>query len=262
MASNRYAVIEFKDGVSLATEKWMTPRKRHCYWPPYRNESRLLKAVENQEDVSENWPQHDIIKILASTKTFKRGQTKCTEALVMSDINTDLERDNIGSKKSTQSSVIIRPFPPIDIEGAACFSSGNEDSDIETIKKRSAPKTSLRSNTKDPISSINKPSVIEGTVQSNLTLKKLNDWIITILTALAKFDMKIDALAAEVRNIGLILAAKTTDEEIDKTESQILKAFPLKKEADLAEVEQRLSTDANYKNTMVSSAAVSRNLLL
>lgn len=50
-----------------------------------------------------------------------------------------------------------------------------------------------------------------------------------------------------------MLAAKTSDEEIDKTESQILKAFPLIKEADLANVEQRLSTDANYKNTMVST---------
>lgn len=79
------------------------------------------------------------------------------------------------------------------------------------------------------------------------------DEIKTILVALAKLDLKIDALAAEVRSIVLTLAAKTTDEEIDKSESQILKAFPLMKEADLAEVEQRLSTDANYKNTMVST---------
>lgn len=78
------------------------------------------------------------------------------------------------------------------------------------------------------------------------------DEIKTILVALAKLDVKIDTLGAEVRSIALTMAAKTTDEEIDKTESQILKAFPLITEADLAKVEQRLSTDANYKNAMVS----------
>lgn len=38
MPSDRYAVIEFEDGVSLAPEKWLTPRKTHCYWPPYKNQ--------------------------------------------------------------------------------------------------------------------------------------------------------------------------------------------------------------------------------
>lgn len=76
MASNRYAVIEFKDGVSLAAEKWITPRKTHCYWPPYKNESRLLKAVENQEDATEDWPRHDIVKILTTTSTFNQFHMK------------------------------------------------------------------------------------------------------------------------------------------------------------------------------------------
>lgn len=72
MASNRYAVLEFEDGVSLAAEKWITPRKTHCHWPPYKNQSRILKAVENQEDATMNWPRHDIIKILTTTSTLKQ----------------------------------------------------------------------------------------------------------------------------------------------------------------------------------------------
>lgn len=72
---------------------------------------------------------------LSFLETFKRGQTKCSEALLMSDINTDSELDNVGSKKSTKTSASVGPFPSIDFDDAPCFSSNNEDSDIEMIKK-------------------------------------------------------------------------------------------------------------------------------
>lgn len=69
---------------------------------------------------------------------------------------------------------------------------------------------------------------------------------------MANVDLKIDTLTAEVRSIIRMLTAKTTNEEINKTESQILKAYPLKTETDLVREERRLSTDVNYKNNLVS----------
>lgn len=68
---------------------------------------------------------------------------------------------------------------------------------------------------------------------------------------MANNDLKIDTLIAEIRNIKL-MATKTTDEEIEKTESQILKAYPLLTEADLIKEKRRLSTDIHYKNNLVS----------
>lgn len=67
MTSNQYAVIEFDDGVSFAPEKWLTPRKTHCYWPPYKNQTRLSRAIENQEDTAENWSLYNIKKLLCLT---------------------------------------------------------------------------------------------------------------------------------------------------------------------------------------------------
>lgn len=72
MASNRYIVIEFDDGVMLAAEKWLTPKKTRCYWPPYKNKSRTLRVIENQEDVAENWSLYEVKKIFASTSMFNQ----------------------------------------------------------------------------------------------------------------------------------------------------------------------------------------------
>lgn len=72
----------------------------------------------------------------------------------------------------------------------------------------------------------------------------------TILRIMANIDLKIDTLIAEIRNIKL-MATKTTDKEIKKTERQILKGYPLLTEADLIK-EKRLSTDIHYKNNLVS----------
>lgn len=58
----------------------------------------------------------------------------------MSDINTDSEFDYVGSKKSTKSSASVGPFPPIDFDDAACFSSNNGDSDVEMIKTKNTSK--------------------------------------------------------------------------------------------------------------------------
>lgn len=64
--------------------------------------------------------------------------------------------------------------------------------------------------------------------------------------------MKLDTVIADIRNITKLITAKTTDEEIKRTESQILKAYPLLTEADLKKEEKRLLNDISYKNNLVS----------
>jgi len=61
----------------------------------------------------------------------------------------------------------------------------------------------------------------------------------------------MDNLLSEIRNITKTLIVKMTD-AIEKTESKILKAYPLSTEADLQKEERRLSSDLHYKNDLVS----------
>ncbi|XP_071560399.1 uncharacterized protein [Temnothorax nylanderi] len=246
MASNRYTVIEFDDGVTLAAEKWLTPRKTQCYWPPYNSKSRTLKAVETQEDVSENWSLYKIKKIFASTKTFKRGKEKCSEALTMSDINTDSEREKVKSTKKSS----IGPFPIIDFNNAA-GSSHNEDgkaekSDLNTVSN----KYGIRTNHCKTIPTT-KSKDFPGSEQSVDT-----DDVNAILRAIADLNIKIDGLINDVRDIKKYITAKTTNEEIERTESQILKVYPLLTEVDLIKEEKRLSSDVHYKNNLIKDLGI------
>lgn len=74
---------------------------------------------------------------------------------------------------------------------------------------------------------------------------------------MANIDLKIETLIAEMRNITkLMTTSETTDKDIEKATSQILKAYPLLSEADLIKEERRLSTDILYKNNLASISSV------
>lgn len=62
----------------------------------------------------------------------------------------------------------------------------------------------------------------------------------------------MDALIADIHIIKNFIIGKTTDEEIERTESQILKVYPLLTEGDVIKEEKRLSTDVHYKKNLVS----------
>ncbi|XP_071653205.1 uncharacterized protein [Temnothorax longispinosus] len=249
MPSDRYAVIEFEDGVSLAPEKWLTPRKTRCYWPPYKSKSRTLRAVENQENTAENWSLYSVKKILVSTKTFKRGKEKCSQALLMSDINTDSDIEK--NKTTKKSSPVIDPFPSINCDdvGPSGNDSETEKSDRNTLKSH----TKIR---KNQISSINEQSNdLSLTQQSSLTHdhEHCNK---TVLRVMANIDLKVNTLIDEMRNIIKLMTTETTDKDIEKTTSQILKAYPLLSEADLIKEERRLSTDILYKNNLIKDLGI------
>jgi len=96
-------------------------------------------------------------------ETFKRGKEKCSQALVMSDINTD---SDINENKTTKkSSPVIDPFPSINCDdvGPSGNDSETEKSDRNTLKSH----TKIR---KNQISSINEQSNdLSLTQQSSLT---------------------------------------------------------------------------------------------
>lgn len=71
--------------------------------------------------------------LLIFLETFKRGKEKCSQALMMSDINTDSDVEKINSNKKSS---VIGPFPPIvfdDAAGSSCNNNGEtKKSDLNT----------------------------------------------------------------------------------------------------------------------------------
>ncbi|XP_043279872.1 uncharacterized protein [Venturia canescens] len=272
MDAGRYVVIEFHDGVTLAPEKWLTPRKNHCYWPPYKSNSRTTKAVENQENVAENWTLHDIKQILTSTKTYKRGQAKCVEALQMSDINTDTDVEKITTQKGQkpQSSINISPFPsfpsdeqiqPTDHDSNT---NANAHDDINEVSENmmgprrtdAVTNSTKRKRARDENlfdEPIREKRPLNSIPNSSYRNDNSNQ---TIMRALANMDLRIETILAEVRDIARTLSANTADKEIEKTESPLLKDYPVATEALLTKAEHRLSTDPDYLNNLIKDLAI------
>ncbi|KAB0798550.1 hypothetical protein PPYR_09543 [Photinus pyralis] len=57
-----YAGVEFADdnAVALICSSWLTPRKKHLYWPPYQSQDLYDKALRKNEHHVESWVQYSI----------------------------------------------------------------------------------------------------------------------------------------------------------------------------------------------------------
>ncbi|KYQ53447.1 hypothetical protein ALC60_00009 [Trachymyrmex zeteki] len=67
-----FTVIQFDEisGASLAvvSTKWLTPRKKEVFWPPYKNVTTFNKALKKHEDVNEEkWTLYKVQRIFYET---------------------------------------------------------------------------------------------------------------------------------------------------------------------------------------------------
>lgn len=56
----KYAVFAFdKDNaVSVVPSCWLTNSGKKCYWPPYRDYSKVVKAMKNRTAPQDSWEQY------------------------------------------------------------------------------------------------------------------------------------------------------------------------------------------------------------
>lgn len=67
-----FAVVEFQSsaggGVSAVNAKWLTPRKKNVYWPPYKNQNQFNRALKQGEDVNPaSWELYPLSRIFHET---------------------------------------------------------------------------------------------------------------------------------------------------------------------------------------------------
>lgn len=55
-----YAVVAFDEDkeVSVVPSIWLTDGGTKCYWPPFRDTSKLSKAIKAQYSPADKWSQH------------------------------------------------------------------------------------------------------------------------------------------------------------------------------------------------------------
>jgi len=65
-----YAVVSFdKDQeVSVILICWLTEGNKNCYWPPYRDYSKVTKAIKTMAAPQDNWKKYST-RLLAKCGT-------------------------------------------------------------------------------------------------------------------------------------------------------------------------------------------------
>jgi hypothetical protein len=66
----KYSVIEFKGSLEVAVvcAKWLTPRKKEVFWPPYKENGIFMRALKKQEELDPKiWKLHVVERIFHET---------------------------------------------------------------------------------------------------------------------------------------------------------------------------------------------------
>lgn len=63
----RFTIVLFEDGLQLVPSIWLTPNKKSCKWPPYTNDIKIKKAINNEESSTESWSMHKVLRLFGTS---------------------------------------------------------------------------------------------------------------------------------------------------------------------------------------------------
>lgn len=133
MATKFYTIVEFKKGLQIVPNNWLSADLSKAYWPAnVTNNNRYDKSVKNMEKPESNWLQYPILKIYGTFHNYAVARIKLKEAEVVSEINSGAEIE-----KSLKKSRKFRAAKVIDESNE--LSKEIESSD-EVIQKLDIPK--------------------------------------------------------------------------------------------------------------------------
>lgn len=64
--NKKYSIIEFKGSLEVAVvcAKWLTPRKKEVFWPPYKENRMFMRAFKKEEELDpKTWELHVVERI-------------------------------------------------------------------------------------------------------------------------------------------------------------------------------------------------------
>ncbi|KYM95682.1 hypothetical protein ALC62_13670 [Cyphomyrmex costatus] len=100
----KYAVIEFKGSLEVVVvcAKWLTPRKKEVFWPPYKENGIFMRALKKQEMLDPKiWKLHEVERIFYETDDLDEAFKKRKKAELTSNLDTDSEKDKVRRRRST-----------------------------------------------------------------------------------------------------------------------------------------------------------------
>lgn len=61
-----YYIIEFGDNtIAMVPEIWLNIDKTKAKWPPYKDDGRIMLAIDKMEPPTTEWDSFDILRIIS-----------------------------------------------------------------------------------------------------------------------------------------------------------------------------------------------------
>jgi len=57
-------ILLMKNEVDAVPSSWLIEKGRYCFYPPYKTDSRLIKAKLLLEKIDSDWTRHEVKKII------------------------------------------------------------------------------------------------------------------------------------------------------------------------------------------------------
>ncbi|XP_050301322.1 uncharacterized protein LOC126739611 [Anthonomus grandis grandis] len=85
-----YAGVEFLENseIALVHSKWLTPTKRHTFWPPYKTSGPFNKSLTIAEEPDEPWKLYPIKRLLFYCDNLEKARKKLKKWEETSDIQS------------------------------------------------------------------------------------------------------------------------------------------------------------------------------
>ncbi|CAG7717994.1 unnamed protein product [Allacma fusca] len=105
-----FAVVHFSETneVEAVPTKWFTEDSDWCYWPNFRNTTKITAAIKSCVTHSGDWKKH-LVNIKGYYATLEKARAGARKAEVMSDIGSESENPSKRTRK------IFRPEGKLNI---------------------------------------------------------------------------------------------------------------------------------------------------
>ncbi|CAH0558904.1 unnamed protein product [Brassicogethes aeneus] len=101
-----FAGIEFEEndggGIEIINIKWLTPRKKEIFWPPFKTNKQFHRALTRGDSPEEGeWKLYSIKRFFFENVNYTEAEKKIKQAKITSDLDTDTQdtQAEIGKRK-------------------------------------------------------------------------------------------------------------------------------------------------------------------
>ncbi|XP_018398306.1 PREDICTED: uncharacterized protein LOC108776249 [Cyphomyrmex costatus] len=185
----RFTIVLFEDGLQLVPSIWLAPNKKSCNWPPYTNDTKIKKAISNEEIPTNTWSMHKVLRLFGTSNSYESGMEKVKFAQEHSDIDySDIEveknqrsrrnktKENYSSSSDEQENLettdIVTIAPP-PLPSSFVNQPGSSSASSKILKPKSSQ-----------VSSVNSLAVTEVTFNKSDSCHKIHEEILRRLNQL------------------------------------------------------------------------------